>query len=207
MDNIKEITKLVPKEAWSQLAKTACETFERIIYPLTATTEGIGRLIEIKFNKLADEEKIIAAKCIQEANDKVKKAKNKKNKNIVIKPSVIYESLENTSNQTDDTMRSLWANLLANEFLVGEVHPEIAKILSKITSADALLLLEVSKNDSEHLSIKVLKAIAETYSLTKPNKTFNHIYLENLGLIHNIEKTWYTTITGRELLKCVSDPE
>ena len=208
MDDLtKSVVKSVPKEAWAQLARTACKTFEKVIYPLTATTEGIGRLIEIKFNKLEDEEKIIAAKCIQEAQIKVKKSKTIRKPKLVIKPIIVYESLKNTSNQTDETIRTLWANLLANEFIEGDVHPEIAKILSKITSADALLLLDIAKNDEEHLSIRVLKAIAETYSLSGPDKTYSHVHLENLGLIHSIEKTWYTTVSGKELLRSVSDPE
>lgn len=208
MDDLaKDVVKSVPKEAWTQLTTTACQTFEKIIYPLTATTEGIGRLIDVKFKKLEDEEKVIAAKCLQEAHEKVKNTKNKRKPNLVIKPVVVFESLKNTSNQTDETIRTLWANLLANEFIEGDVHPEIAKILGQITSADALLLLEIAKNDEQHLSIRVLKAIAETYTLSRPDKTFSHVHLESLGLIHNVEKTWYTTVSGRELLRCVSDPE
>jgi hypothetical protein len=38
MNDPGNIVKSIPKEAWSQLAKTACLTFEKLIYPLTATT-------------------------------------------------------------------------------------------------------------------------------------------------------------------------
>jgi len=201
----KSVVKSVPKEAWAQLTATACQTFEQIIYPLTATTEGIGRLIEAKFKKLEDEEKVIAAKCLQEAHEKVKISKKRHNIKVVIKPVVVFESLKNSSGQTDETIRTLWANLLANEFTRGDVHPEIAKILGLLTSADALLLLEIAKNDEHHLSVKVLKAIAETYGLSGIDKTFSHVHLKKLGLIKDVEKTWYTTVSGKELLKCVSD--
>ena len=209
MDELNKLAKTVSEEAWTQLAKTACETFEKLIYPLTATTEGIGRLIEIRFNALQDEQKIIAAKCFQEVSEKIENSKNRQNAGVVIKPVIVYESLDNTDNQTDETIRSLWANLLANEFIDGNVHPEIAKLLTRITSKDALLLLEISKNDSEPLPIKVLKAMASSYTLGLLNKgkTFNHVHLENLGLIHDLEKNWYLTTAGREFLRCVSDPQ
>lgn len=207
MEDLGMIAMTVPKEAWSRLANTACETFEKLIYPLTATTEGIGRLIQIRFNRLNDEQKIIAAKCLQETNEKIKNIDPRSG--IVIKPIVIYEALENTDQQTDETIRSLWSNLLAKEFTDGSVHPEIAKVLTKITSKDALLLLDVSDCESIAIPIRVLKALAATWTLGLLNKerTFNHVHLEKLELIHQVEKSWYLTTTGREFMRCVSDPQ
>lgn len=207
MCEIKDIVKTVPKEAWSQLAKTACDSFEKIIYPITATTEGIGRLIQIRFERLQDEQKIIAAKCLEETKEKV--SKSKVNKGHAIKPVIVYEALDNTDQQTDETIRSLWSNLLAKEISEGNVHPEIAKILSKITSQDALLLLKVSENESVSIPIRVLKALGSTWTLGLLNErmTFNHVHLEKLGLIQEIEKEWYLTITGKEFMRCVSDPQ
>lgn len=207
MREIKDIVKTVPKEAWSQLAKTACDSFEKIIYPITATTEGIGRLIQIRFERLQDEQKIIAAKCLEETKEKV--SKSKVYKGHAIKPVIVYEALDNTDQQTDETIRSLWSNLLAKEISEGNVHPEIAKILSKITSQDALLLLKVSENESVSIPIRVLKALGSTWTLGLLNerRTFNHVHLEKLGLIQEIEKEWYLTTTGKEFMRCVSDPQ
>jgi len=207
MEELKVIASTVPKEAWNQVAITACITFEKLIYPLTATTEGIGRLIQIHFDRLNDVQKIIAAKCLQETNDKMKS--NELIDNIIIKPAVIYEALESTDQQTDETMRSLWSNLLAKEFSEGSVHPEIAKLLGKITSKDALLLLEISEIESISIPIRVLKALSSHWTLGLLNKsrTFNHVHLENIGLIHEVEKTWYLTTAGREFMRCVSDPQ
>lgn len=207
MEELKAIAKNVPKEAWTQLTKTACDTFEKLIFPLTATTEGIGRLIQLRFNQLNDEQKIIAAKCLQEASEKIS-SPDKKPKTI-IKPLVVYEALDNADNQTDETIRTLWANLLAKEFVEGSVHPEIAKKLTKITSQDAVLLFEISESESISIPIRVLKALASTWTLGLLNKgkTFNHVHLETLDLIHEIEKDWYLTTTGREFLRCVSDPQ
>jgi hypothetical protein len=146
MEELKTIALNVPKEAWTQITKTACEVFEKLIYPLTATTDGIGRLIQIRFDMLNDVQKVLAAKCLQEASEKV--TSFTPSTKTTIKPIVIYEALENADNQTDETIRTLWANLLAKEFSDGSVHPEIAKMLTKITSQDALLLLEISESES-----------------------------------------------------------
>ncbi len=88
MEDHTNIVKSVPKEAWSQLAKTACATFEKLIYPLTATTEGIGRLIELRFAKLQDEQKIIAAKCIEEAYRKVEESSSGREKMLSLSPAL-----------------------------------------------------------------------------------------------------------------------
>lgn len=207
MEGLKAIANVVPKEAWAQLAITACITFEKLIYPLTATTEGIGRLIQVRFDSLNDVQKIIAAKCLQETADKMKT--NEPVNNTTIKPAIIYEALENTDQQTDETMRSLWSNLLAIELSEGSVHPEIAKLLGKITSKDALLLLEISESESLSIPIRVLKALAPTWTLgfLNKNRTFNHVHLEHIGLIQEVEKAWYLTTTGREFMRCVSDPQ
>lgn len=209
MDDQANIIKSIPKEAWSQLAKTACLTFEKLIYPLTATTEGIGRLIELRFSKLEDEQKIIAAKCLDDAYRKIQESKNRPKPDLIVKPGVVYEALANTDNQTDSTIRGLWSNLLANEFTDGSVHPEIAKMLSRLTSSDAVLLLKIAQQDQGiPLTIKVLKALAShtTLGLFNERKTFNHVHLAKLGLITELERAWILTITGRELMRVVSDP-
>lgn len=209
MDVSANIAKSIPKEAWGQLARTACATFEKLIYPLTATTEGIGRLIELRFLKLEDEQKIIAAKCLEEVYKKIQDSPIGPSPDVIVKPSVVYEALENTDNQTDITIRGLWANLLANEFLDGGVHPEIAKLLSRLTSRDAVLLLKIAQQDeSTSLTIKVLKALASrtTLGLFNERKTFNHIHLVKLGLVTELERVWILTTTGRELMRVVSDP-
>jgi len=207
VEEINIIAKSVSKEAWSQLAKTTCETFEKLILPLTATTEGVGRLIQNKFNKLSVEQQIIAAKCIQETEEKIKLISRKQN--VIVKPAVVYEALESTDQQTDETMRSLWSNLLAKEFTEGSVHPEIAKIFKKITAHDALLLLKISENNSTPIPIIVLKSLASkvTLGLLNEKKTFNHVHLERIGLIQEIEQIWCLTTAGKEFIKCVSDPQ
>jgi len=202
MNDIGSIAKILPTEALNQLAQTVCETFEKIIYPITATTEGIGKLIQTKFESLNIQQQIIATKCFQETKEKIDRIDDKK-EHVVIKPLVIYEALDSTEQQTDETMRSLWSNLLAREFTDGSVHPEIAKLLSKITSQDAI----------------VLNRIAIFKDVNEKEQTFNHIHLMNLDLINDIyinkvtptaiipERGWSLSITGEEFIRCVSDPK
>ncbi|MFH0781544.1 MAG: Abi-alpha family protein [Pseudomonadota bacterium] len=205
MKEIEIVAKALPKEAWNKLAETTCNTFEKLIYPLTATTEGIGKLIQTKFESLNVQQQIIAAKCLEETSAKIKYKQPEEH--VAIKPLVIYEALENTDQQTDNTIRSLWSNLLAREFTEGSIHPEIAKILSKITSQDALLLLKIAEKDAGPISVMVLKAFASkiTLGLLNEKRSFNHVHLENLDLIQEIELVWRLTTTGREFMRCVSD--
>jgi hypothetical protein len=89
--------------------------------------------------------------------------------------------------------------LLAKEFTEGSVHPEIAKLLSEITSQDAVLLLKIAEKDAGPISIMVLKAFASKFTLGLLNekRSFNHVHLERLGLIQEIELVWCLTTTGR----------
>lgn len=205
MSEIEALAKLIPEQAMNQLAQTFCSTLEKVIYPITATTEGIGKLIEQRFKKLNYQQQIIAEKCFEEIEEKVKRIT--KSKHVVIKPTVVYEALDNTEQQTDMTMRALWSNLLAREFSEGTVHPEIAKLLSKVTSQDALLLHQIAQKETTLIPVLVLKAIASSFmaGLLNKKRSFNHVYLNKLGLIQEVEHTWRLTITGREFMRCVGD--
>jgi len=204
MDN--DIIPNIPNKAWNKLVETACETFKELIYPLTAFTHGSGRMIENKFNELTSIQQIFASASIKKAKQKIDDS-DKEIDQVIIKPIIIYEMFKNIDNQSDPTIQELWANLLANEFTSGGVHPEIAILLGKITSNDAILLAKIAEKSTEHLSIKVLKGLASIYTLGifGENTTFNHKYLERLGLIREIEKIWDLTVVGKEFIKCVSD--
>ncbi len=168
--------------------------------------QGVGRLIQNKFQKLSVEQQIIAAKCIQEAKEKARL--KTKNPNTVVKPAVVYEAFDNTDQQTDETIRTLWSNLLANEFSEGNVHPEIAKLLSKITTQDAILLVKIEEETAGSSPALVIKMLAKmALGFLNKKKTFNHIHLQNIGLIQHIDNVWSLTVVGREFLRCVSDPQ
>ena len=61
MDGASEIIKTIPQEVWGK----TIDVINKIIYPVTATTLGIGKLIETKFSTLNDVQKIIAEQTIR----------------------------------------------------------------------------------------------------------------------------------------------
>lgn len=194
----------IPKEFWV----LTVETINKLLYPVTATTSGVGKLIEQKFSTLNDVQKIIAEQTLREATEKVSKISNLDLTKVVVKPQIIYTTLDNTDSQTDDSMRSLWANITAREMSEGSVHPEIIRLFSVLTAADLIVLSELH---GQRLSIAkfLLKAFASVYTLGiyRDPKSFHHVYLSDLGLITDISGKWVITVKGKELVRCISELE
>ncbi len=201
MPNSSNIAKNIPTEVWIASIKV----IQNIIHPVTAVTVGVGKLIEQKFSTLNEVQKIYAKQTIQEAKDKVNRAAIPDFSNVVVKPQVIYTVIENADNQIDDSLRDLWSNLTARELSEGSVHPEIARIFSKLTSADIVVLSELHSRESSFAKT-LLKALASTYTLgiMSDPKSFHHIYLKELGLIENISGKWLCTTKGKELIRSIS---
>jgi hypothetical protein len=204
MSESSEVIKSIPNEVW----KAAVEVIKKLIYPVTATTVGVGMLIEQKFNSLNDVQKVIAEQTLREATEKVQIHNRSEYKKVVVKPQVIYTVLECADSQSEESIRSLWANLTARELSEGSVHPEIARLFGKLTAADLMILSELY---SEHPSMTKLlfKALASTYTLgiTRDPKSFHHVYLKDLGLIDEASGKWFCTTTGKELMRCISELE
>jgi len=108
LTGIGKLAKAIPKKAWDRLVRTACETFEKCLAPITETTGGIGRLIAAKFDYLVDAEKILTAETFQKATEKVEKSGRLPKGNY--KPNIILKVVDESSKQTDTTIRELWAN-------------------------------------------------------------------------------------------------
>ncbi|MCL1125466.1 hypothetical protein [Shewanella surugensis] len=199
-----EFLKEIPKEVWG----ATVEVINKLIYPITATTVGVGKLIEQKLSTLNDVQKLIAEQTLREAAEKISNAKNSDFKNVVVKPQVIYTVLENTDSQSDDFIRSLWANVTARELSEGSVHPEIVRLFSKLTAPDLIVLSDLHSQGS---SIKKLlfKALSSTYTLgiSRDPKSFHHVYLADLGLIDEISGKWFITTKGKELMRCIGELE
>jgi len=200
MDFLKE----VPKEVWS----ASVEVINKLIYPITATTVGVGKLIEQKFSTLNEVQKLIAEQTLREATDKISKANNNNFTNVVVKPQIIYTVLDNSDSQSDDFIRSLWANVTARELSEGSVHPEIVRLFTKLTAPDLMIL---TKLYSENVTITkmLFKALSSTYTLGiyRDLKSFHHVYLSDLGLIDEVSGKWFITIKGKELMRCISELE
>jgi len=199
-----EVVKNIPKEVWG----ATVDIIKKLIFPITATTVGVGKLIEQKFSTLNDVQKIIAEQTLKEAAEKVQNHKNSDFKNVVVKPQVIYAVLDNSDSQSDDFIRSLWSNLAARELSEGSIHPEIVRLFSKLTAADLVILSE-SYSKSSSVAKVILQALASTYTLgiTSDPKSFHHVYLKDLGLLIDISGKWFCTTTGKELMRCIGELE
>ncbi len=101
-----KLANAVPPQAWSQIVDSACTTFRQILAPITATTSGVGRLIDAKFDHLVDAQKVLAANTLDSAH---KKSRGSRKKNIQKeqepKAPVIIGILEASSIETDSTLR------------------------------------------------------------------------------------------------------
>lgn len=199
-----EVVKNIPKEVWG----ATVDIINKLIFPITASTVGVGKLIEQKFSTLNDIQKIIAEQTLKEAAEKVKNHNSSDFKNVVVKPQVIYSVLDNTDSQSDDFIRSLWSNLAARELSEGSVHPEIVRLFSKLTAADLVVLSE-AHSESSSVAKVILQTLASTYTLGISNdpKSFHHVYLKDLGLLVDISGKWFCTTTGKELMRCIGELE
>lgn len=200
MSEKNEFSKGVPKEVWA----AGADILKDLLSPLTATTVGISKLIEQKFSTLNEVQKVFAEKTIREAIHKAEKIKEQDQENVVVKPQVIYIVLENADSQSDESIRDLWSNLAARELTEGSVHPEIARILGKLTAPDLMILSNLYAEQSS-IAKFILKALASAYTLGILNdaKSFNHIYLKELGLIEDMSGKWFCTSKGKELVRSI----
>jgi hypothetical protein len=119
--------------------------------------------------------------------------------------------LEAASIETDDTLRELWANLLAQEIIGGKVHPEFTRTLSRLSSMDAQVLAHIATRDKPTAS--QLKANIFLKSLVHlgilgmtENPDFSGELLTSLNLIHRPKGLWDLTATGHAFIEAVSDP-
>ena len=202
-----KLAKAIPPAAWKRLAETACTTFEQSVAPLTQATSGLGRLIKAKFDTLTELEKINAAAAFQKASSKIEQS-GKESAVVEPQPKVLLGALEGASRETDDDMRELWANLLAQEFTVGGVHPAIPGILSRLTAQDAQMLAEINGTQTSPLLARILCRTLEpsksSFKMERMHKeTVSEAVLAGIGLIQKDETGWEVTALGNAFIECV----
>lgn len=218
LTSIESLAKLMPPGAWERAVGTACETFEKCIAPVTAITAGCARLIQAKFDSFVDIQKVYAAEGVARAREKVKKSK--KPSKEMPKAPVVIRAIEESSTQTDETLRELWTNLIAQELIGGGVHPEFTRILSRLDAVDAHTLAEIAEKSPKTFNQKEFRIFVETLhrykiplvgltvgeliSSTKPSYTTEH--LRSLNLIERSGGKWVLTVVGEEFIKAVGDP-
>ena len=210
-----QIAKAIPQKAWVQLVDTACQTFRDAIAPFTATTSGIGRLIEAKFDRLVEAEKVLAAENVAKTAAKV--ARSRRLPSGKAKARIVVAAIEASGRETDPVMRELWSNLLAQEITDGTVHPEFPLVLSRLSSRDAQLLARIAEREKD--KSKALKAAVRSLAssisilglsigrLDREESSFTHEHLEHLMLIRASDGVWSLTSTGRAFIGAVSDAQ
>lgn len=216
LTGVGNMAKAIPGPAWVKAVETACETFKQCVAPITATTAGTGRLITAKFDSLAEVNKIYAAGALAKAREKVKKSKKtpKEAPNVPI----INKAIEECSVQTDQVIRELWVNLLAQEMIDGGVHPEFTNILSKLNAEDAHTLVEIAEKSPKTFHQKEFRTLVESLHSVNwlstglslipkdARATFTIEHLRNLHLIRKSGNKWILTAMGEEFIRVVSDP-
>ncbi len=209
LTGVGKLAKAIPPKAWEKLVTTACDTFKECIAPITATTGGLGRLIDAWFERLVDAQKVLVAETMSKASKKA--ASMRKERAAQPSGSVMIAALAAASNETNGSLRELWSNLIAREMTLGEVHPEFVEILKRMNVADAKTLAHIAKQGDRTLSRVALNIFLKTLiradlATLVEGSTFSHEQLEKLSLIGRREGLWNLTATGRAFIEAVSDP-
>lgn len=242
-----KLAKAIPQKAWVAVVETACETFQSCVAPLTKTTSGIGRLIEAKFDRLVDAEKVLAAEIMSRATEKANASKDveaspdqsatsekasrrsrkakrpsKDDADIqsrsesgpkTMKVPIVVQAIEHSAVQTDEVLRELWSNLIAQEIVTGAVHPEFPGILAKLSVQEAHVLAEIAEKNHDRRrrywatfsSARVGGVSFEDIMAGDP-ETFAHEHLQMLHLIRRKGGRWFLTPFGQAFTTAVSDP-
>lgn len=211
-DPFAELLGAAPKEAWIVAIKTASDIVRDVLAPLTSTTSGLGRLIQSKFDGFVDLQRVLSADTLKRTHEKIlaRNAEMKKDFN----PSVVITCMEESSKQIEHEIRDLWANLLARELTAGGIHPELPRILARLTSEEANELLKLSKRSPRLLIRGRLGAnssptsIRVAHFLTRSSPSLSQEILRSVGLIEKVDDGGFSvTGLGRALLKAVAPVE
>ena len=218
-DTAKVLTALVkklPGDLIKRAADVAITTFEKCISPLTASLGGWGDILKARFEAKLAHEKVLIAETYERAKEKTDnlQVEPAKPKNI----NVHIVVMDTSSNESDPLKRELLANILANEHLHANVHPELIKILSLLTENDITMLMEIAKKEKT----RGVKELINTLKYGWPGLTGAVLDLvldvdevafsEALLLRHNLIEIWdgrlrRLTIIGKELIRCITDPQ
>ena len=208
---IPKVLDSIPANAWTRLVDSICSIFERLISPVVETTSGAGRVIKAHFDRLLEAEKIVVAQTMSQTLSKIGLMGDEQPGKI--KPKLLIECIKAVESQTDPTIQELWANLLAQESVNGNIHPITTEILGKMCAADAQLLASIATMQKKDTKLKlILKLFAATVgkstNLEVEKLSFSYFKLEELKLITRIEKKkiWLLTQEGWLFIRSVTDP-
>jgi hypothetical protein len=210
------LVKKLPGDSIKRAADVAITTFEKCISPITASLGGWGELIKARFEAKLEHEKILIAETYERARQKIDEANvtpsEPRNMNVHI------AVIEFSSAETDPLKRELLANILANEQLKADVHPEIIRLLSIMTAEEIELLTEIASKEENKRVKDYLKLIIPTithinllgfgfrFSLIERTNKFSETLLQQYGLIKIYDYGIKLTPIGKEFIRCVTDP-
>ncbi|WP_083914888.1 Abi-alpha family protein [Alkalispirochaeta alkalica] len=145
-----KIAEAIPDEVYIKTADSALEIVDKALSPLVELTSGLGLLIRQKFETMVEMERALGAITIENA---VKKARQKAlEKGIgLIKPiheKSFIKSIEEAARESDPILHDMWENLLANQLINVNFHPNFVNILSSISPEEAKILVKI-KNINE----------------------------------------------------------
>lgn len=200
LDPIAGIVKAVPKKAINKVVDAGLQALS----PITAPLGGIGKLIEARFERWTEIEKINSAKAIEEAK---KRALAPATQKALPSGRVMIAAMESVAVETDPGLRELWINLLANELSSRQVHPIFPKILAELSPTEAHLLTtftdETTFKKATRSLLDYLTKVLVKVEISYP-RIFETEHLESLGLIGG--SPLRLTATGEAFIAAVSDP-
>ena len=205
----------IPPEAWKEMSATASGIVRDIVTPLTAATTGSARLIQGYFDRLVDVQKVKSAEVLRKAQQKIEASGKAANQNVQAR--VVIPALENAGLQDDPVLSELWSNLLAQEFTEGNIHPEFAHLLARMTAEDANVLADVDKDKGQVTLRAAINRALNQHRVTQQNIatpfyrpatkfTQSQTILMGMNLIYKGEGGWRLAALGQAFIKAVTDP-
>ena len=209
---IGKIAQAIPEAGWTTAIDTACGTFSDLIAPITKTTAGLGGLIQAKFDAMIDVQKVFAADAVERARRKTQRLRPPENPRLSAR--VLVRAIEEASLESDENLRDIWANLIANEIHGGPVHPEFPTILSRLSASDALVLAQIAEKNTKKTMKAYARALTASVSIfgigivtvIGEGSDAHHEHLERLALIEERDGVWRLTHFGEEFVAAVTDP-
>jgi hypothetical protein len=154
-----KIAKAIPKKVYERSTEVLLTTFQQLTAPITATTSGLGRYLDQKFETMVEVEKAIATYTIEKAISRAQARVSHAGKQLCTPshPKTFIKTIEEASRETDPLLHEMWANLLASQLTDSNCHPHFVEILSHFGPDEAKLLLsllpksEVGENGGGYL--------------------------------------------------------
>ncbi|WP_370980219.1 hypothetical protein [Agaribacterium sp. ZY112] len=134
MSALEKLAEKVPEEVYLQATDVSLKTFQKLIAPVTETTDGLGRYIRQRFDNMVAIEKALAVHALERACSKVDKIEP------LDHPKSFIVALDEASKETDEVLSEMWINLLSCQLSNKPINPSFSNTLSNLGRDDAILL-------------------------------------------------------------------